>query len=130
MYIVSHFLEINALFANDRKSYIKICRIYVSTNSLSRYEQKGNQLLENKTTTLEIKTKTMRYSRFDHTKNVNLSASPQYNLLTMGFALQVLAVDIKKDCLINYVRDTAKKVNQADRLERAIITINEPSELP
>jgi len=48
----------------------------------------------------------------------------------MGFALQVLAVDIKKDCLINYVRDTAKKVNQADRLERAIITINEPSELP
>ena len=72
----------------------------------------------------------MRYSRFDHTKHVNLSASPQYNLITMGFALQVLAVDIKKDCLINYVRDTAKKVNQADRLERAIITINEPSELP
>ncbi|WAR02762.1 CLH1-like protein [Mya arenaria] len=39
---------------------------------------------------------------------------------------QVLAVDIKKDTLIDYVRDTAKKGNQADRLERAIITINEP----
>ncbi|XP_052245570.1 clathrin heavy chain-like isoform X2 [Dreissena polymorpha] len=39
---------------------------------------------------------------------------------------QVLTVDIKKETLINYVRDTAKKGNQADRLERAIITINEP----
>lgn len=39
---------------------------------------------------------------------------------------QVLAVDIKKETLINYVRDTAKKGNQADRLEKAIITINEP----
>jgi len=40
--------------------------------------------------------------------------------------LQVLAIDIKKDTIINYVRDTAKKENQADRLEKAIITINEP----
>lgn len=46
---------------------------------------------------------------------------------------QVLTVDIKKEDLINYVRDTAKKGNQADRLEKTIITINEPgdsSQLP
>ncbi|KAL3856390.1 hypothetical protein ACJMK2_011157 [Sinanodonta woodiana] len=33
---------------------------------------------------------------------------------------QVITVDIKKDGLIDYVRDTAKKSNQADRLERTI----------
>ena len=36
---------------------------------------------------------------------------------------QVLTIDVKKDGLVNYVRDTAKKTNQADRLE---ILINVP----
>ncbi|KAL4223945.1 hypothetical protein ACF0H5_017404 [Mactra antiquata] len=53
------------------------------------------------------------------------------NTETQGFigvtrSGQVLAVDIKKETLINYVRDTAKKQNQANRLERAIVMINEP----
>ncbi|KAK3084403.1 hypothetical protein FSP39_012963 [Pinctada imbricata] len=33
---------------------------------------------------------------------------------------QVITCDIKKDGLISYVRDTAKKTNQANRLEKAI----------
>ena len=41
------------------------------------------------------------------------------------FFFQVLTIDVKKDGLINYVRDTAKKTNQADRLE---ILINVPGD--
>ncbi|KAL5017651.1 hypothetical protein ScPMuIL_007240 [Solemya velum] len=33
---------------------------------------------------------------------------------------QVITVDLKKEMLISYVRDKAKKRNQANRLERAI----------
>ena len=39
--------------------------------------------------------------------------------------LKVITIDVKKDGLINYVRDTAKKTNQADRLE---ILINVPGD--
>lgn len=38
---------------------------------------------------------------------------------------QVLTIDVKKDGLVDYVRDTAKKTNQADRLE---ILINVPGD--
>ena len=33
---------------------------------------------------------------------------------------QVVTIKIKKEGLVSYVRDTAKKTNQANRLEKAI----------
>lgn len=63
--------------------------------------------------------------------SVDIIFTSTLNSETQGFlgvsrSGQVLAVDIKKEGLINYVRETSKKGNQADRLERAIVTINEP----
>ena len=62
------------------------------------------------------------FEKVDYEKNQQTTKT-MHNYLACIYLLQVLTIDVKKDGLVNYVRDTAKKSNQADRLE---ILINVP----